>query len=43
MKKFSLSEQNFLFTCGILKQFFLKFILIKRFGYDFVLFLGWFW
>ena len=30
-----------LFTCGILKQFF-TFILVKRFGYDFVLILGWF-
>ena len=36
-----LSERNFLFTCGILKQFF-SFILVQRFG-DFVLFLGWFW
>ena len=41
MKKFSLSEQNFLFTCGTLKQFF-SFILVKRFGYDSVLILGWF-
>ena len=40
MKKFSLSEQIFLFTCGILKQF--LFILVKRFTQDFVLILGWF-
>ena len=33
---------NFLFTCGILKRFFSNF-LVKRFGYDFLLFLGWFW
>ena len=39
--KFSISERIFLFTCGILKQFF-SFILVKRFGYDFVLVLGWF-
>ena len=37
-----LSEQNFLFMCGILKQFFFSFFLVKRFGYDFVI-LGWFW
>ena len=41
MKKFSLSERIFLFTCGILKQFF-SFIFVKRFGYDFVLILSWF-
>ena len=40
MKKFSLNERNF-FTCGILKQFF-SFIFVQRFGYDFVLILGWF-
>ena len=38
--KFSLSERIFLFTCGILKQFF-SFSLVKTFGYDFVLILGW--
>ena len=41
MKKFSLNVQNFLFTCGILKQFF-SFILVKTFGYDFVFILDWF-
>ena len=33
VKKLSLSERIFLFTCGILKQFF-SFIVVKRFGYD---------
>ena len=37
-----LSERNFLFTCGILKQFF-QFFLVMRCDYDFVLILGWFW
>ena len=37
-----LSERNILLTCGILKQYFSIF-LVKKFGYDFVLILGWFW
>ena len=40
-EKNSASERNFVFTCGILKQFFSLF-LVTRFGYDFILFLGWF-
>ena len=32
---------KFFCSCGILKHFF-SFILVKRFGYDFVLILGWF-
>ena len=40
MKKFSQASEFFLFSCGILKQFF-SLILAKRFGYDFVLILGW--
>ena len=38
-KKIFSKRAKFLFTCGILKQFF-SFILVKRFGYDFVLILG---
>ena len=41
MEKNAVSERNFLFTCGILKQFFSIF-LVKKFGYDFVLTLSWF-
>ena len=40
-KIFSKRAKFFLFTCGILKQFF-SFVFVKRFGYDFVLILGWF-
>ena len=40
-KIFSKWAKFFLFTCGILKQFF-SFNLVKRFGYDFVSILGWF-
>ena len=38
-EKKSLSDRNFLFTGGILKRFFLNFVLVKRFGYDFLLIL----
>ena len=31
----SIGEGNFLFTCGILKLF-SQFLLVKRFGFDFV-------
>ena len=40
-EKNSVRERNFLFTCDVLKHFF-PFSLVKRFGYDFVLILGWF-
>ena len=40
-KNFLKASETFLFTCCILKQFF-SFILVKRFGYDFVLISGWF-
>ena len=36
MRKNSVSERNFLFTFGILKQLFFHF-LVKRFGYDLAL------
>ena len=42
MKKFSLSEQNFFIHVRHFKAFFFSFILVKRFGYDFVLILDWF-
>ena len=41
VKKFSLSEQNFFVHVLYFKAVF-SFILVKRFGYDFVLNLGWF-
>ena len=36
VKKNSVSERNFFFTCGIFKHF-LNLFLVKRFGYDVVL------
>ena len=39
MKKFSLSERNFFVHVRQFKAVF-SFILVKRFGYDFVLILG---
>ena len=39
-EKNSLSERYILFRCGILKQFFLNFFLVNRFGSDLFLFLG---
>ena len=41
-EKKSVSERNFLFTCGTLKQFF-PFFFIQIFDNDFVSILGWFW
>ena len=41
MKKFSLSERNFFVHVRHFKAVF-SFILVKRFGFDFVLILGWF-
>ena len=42
MKKFSLSERNFFVHVRHFKAVLFSFILVKRFGYDFVLILGWF-
>ena len=41
VKKFSLSERNFFVHVWHFKAVF-SFILVKRFGYDFFLILGWF-
>ena len=41
MKKFSLSERNFFVHVRHFKGIFFIF-LVKRFGYDIVLILGWF-
>ena len=43
MKKFSLNERNFFVHVRHFKAVFFSFLLVKRFGYDFVLILGWFW
>ena len=42
MKKFSLSQRNFFVHVRPFEALFFSFILAKRFGYDFVLILGWF-
>ena len=43
VKRNSVSERNFLFTCGILSSFFLNFFVWDFFGYGLLSILGWVW